>query len=988
MAEPPHIFISYARSDGKDFAEELYHCLADKHGFSVWLDIEQIEAGGEGWWTQIEQTIKSIKYLVLVMTPGAERSNNVRKEWRLARQEGVCVLPIITSLGLNSDLLPRWIRKQHFLDLTIPQQRTQLIRTLESPYRVPRVPFMCDSPPPEFVNRISEFDALLNLLLDQDRQEPAAITAALVSFGGYGKTVLASALCMNNDIRDAFGDGILWVKLGDTIADQDVIGRINDLIYLVSGERPGFTSISSAKTRLVELLADREMLIVIDDAWHKAHVDPFLEGGPNCARLITARRQQALPADTRLVPVGSMNLDESFKLLGWNLKDANSNRGALEGLADRLGRWPQLLRMVNSVLRKRIERKASLVDALEFVIKNLNDIGLNAFDEDNEKDHTRAVGLTLNLSLNHLDEEKRDRFFELAIFPENEDIPLTAVHKLWNGYTLTRADKLCGELFDLSLLRAYNLKTKAIELHDVIQIYLMQQQRDRLPLIHRQLLDAYHEHSARVPVWSKLYGFLRRLFHLRQLPRDWDDIPPDEQYLWDHLAYHLGEAKRDEELVATIKNWRYLVKKIYLRKSLGVEADLQIAIDTAFDVESLRRLKRALDNTSRLFDDATEDEIESRLYARLWHLRDCLAIPKILAGKLKASYIAVRFDFPELLPSMGDYSIKGELNKVTCCSFNRNRSRIVSGSSHGTLAVWDTLSGELLLGPLKGHSEHMNACAFSPDGNRIVSASSDRTLIIWDFESGEILHQLEGHDAAVNGCVFSSNGSRIFSASSDRALIIWDAWNGTIMQRLEMKEPDRSDDDETAVNGAVNDYAFDADGKRIVSAIVSELDNGNLEVWNVESGQPVRPLVGHSSAVMCCAFSQDGRYLASGSQDGNLRIWDTQKWTAFRLPPRESEIESAGNSGLYMEERPWEGWHEKEVNGCAFSSDGQLIVSASSDGTFKVWEVTSGKCIATFYDEGEMYCCLMHGELIFGGGTRGVYFLELIGQNLSQGQTQ
>jgi len=55
----------------------------------------------------------------------------------------------------------------------------------------------------------------------------------------------------------------LWVTLGEN--PGDLTGRVEDLIYTLSGERPGFSSAQVAAARLTELLADRDILLVIDD---------------------------------------------------------------------------------------------------------------------------------------------------------------------------------------------------------------------------------------------------------------------------------------------------------------------------------------------------------------------------------------------------------------------------------------------------------------------------------------------------------------------------------------------------------------------------------------------------------------------------------------------------------------------------------------------------------------------------------------------------
>jgi len=274
MPDPPNIFISYARSDGKNFADDLRRRLVDEYHFHVWQDIVELE-GGKDWWLQIETAIKSVEFLVMVMTPGALASQTTRKEWRLARQEGVCVLPMMAE-EIDFSPLPRWMRDTHFFDFKFPEQWERFIRTLQSPCQAPRVPFMVDDKLDDFVERPEEFNQLLALLLDPKREEPIAITAALRGAGGYGKTTLAKALCHDERIQNAFDDGILWVTLGEN--PGDLTGRVEDLIYTLSGERPGFSSVQAAAARLAELLVDRDILLVIDDVWNSAHLRPFLQG--------------------------------------------------------------------------------------------------------------------------------------------------------------------------------------------------------------------------------------------------------------------------------------------------------------------------------------------------------------------------------------------------------------------------------------------------------------------------------------------------------------------------------------------------------------------------------------------------------------------------------------------------------------------------------------------------------------------------------------
>ncbi len=96
----PRVFISYAWADGRDFANALRLRL-EAEGISVWQDLIGME-GGHDWWLQIIEALDQVEFMVLVMTPGAMQSPTVCKEWRYARQEGVCVYPVKASPFLIS----------------------------------------------------------------------------------------------------------------------------------------------------------------------------------------------------------------------------------------------------------------------------------------------------------------------------------------------------------------------------------------------------------------------------------------------------------------------------------------------------------------------------------------------------------------------------------------------------------------------------------------------------------------------------------------------------------------------------------------------------------------------------------------------------------------------------------------------------------------------------------------------------------------------
>ena len=205
---PGRTFISYSRRDGAEYAAWLRNWLEERN-LSVWQDIVTLE-GGRDWWSQIEDALRSpqLQHFILVVTLAALASPVVRREIRLARQEGKTVCPVKGPGLKDLDGLPRWIGQVYDLDLT--EHQTTLIRVLQDVSRQKRVPMMAPEPPEDFVARPREFDALKKRLLDAKGDAVAAITAALRGAGGYGKTTLAKALAHDPEIQDAYFDGILW----------------------------------------------------------------------------------------------------------------------------------------------------------------------------------------------------------------------------------------------------------------------------------------------------------------------------------------------------------------------------------------------------------------------------------------------------------------------------------------------------------------------------------------------------------------------------------------------------------------------------------------------------------------------------------------------------------------------------------------------------------------------------------------------------------
>jgi WD40 repeat protein len=120
---------------------------------------------------------------------------------------------------------------------------------------------------------------------------------------------------------------------------------------------------------------------------------------------------------------------------------------------------------------------------------------------------------------------------------------------------------------------------------------------------------------------------------------------------------------------------------------------------------------------------------------------------------------------------------------------------------------------------------------------------------------------------------------------------------------------------------SVTSVSISIDGRTVLSGS----DDGTIRLWDTDTGQPIgEPLRSHTNLVRSVAFSPHSRRIVSGSYDDTIIIWDAQ-------------------SGRPIGE-PIQG-HTGSVLSVAFSPDGHQIISGSSDGTIRLWNAQTGHSI-------------------------------------------
>ena len=344
---------------------------------------------------------------------------------------------------------------------------------LDTPNPEPRrthhvVPHQLPTPPPSFTGRVRELEALSEMLATESQGDSTAVISALGGGGGIGKTWLA--LRWAHDHRDAFPDGQLYVNLRGFDPEVDPVSPevvVRGFLEALGASIPAERGAQEGKYR--SLVADRRMLIVLDNARDSAQVVPLLPGGNSCAVLVTSRhRLDGLLATQGARPLALDFLTdiEARNLLGCHL---GASRVTKEPEAvDELLRWCAGLPLALGIVAARAATQpdfplTALVDELRHTSARLDALDLGELAGD-----LRAVFMA---SYRVLDIGTATLFRLLGLAPGAEFSVATAA--TFTDLPTSRTRALLRKLASAHLVEEH--QPGRYRMHDLVGLYAAEQ---------------------------------------------------------------------------------------------------------------------------------------------------------------------------------------------------------------------------------------------------------------------------------------------------------------------------------------------------------------------------------------------------------------------------------------------------------------------------------------------------------------------------------
>lgn len=282
--------------------------------------------------------------------------------------------------------------------------------------------------------------------------------------------------------------------------------------------------------------------------------------------------------------------------------------------------------------------------------------------------------------------------------------------------------------------------------------------------------------------------------------------------------------------------------------------------------------------------------------------------------------------------TLSQFTTKSAINDL---QFSPDGQLLAVATNGGLGQVWRWQKEEKI-SQLVGHENRINAMTFSPNGQQIATASEDTTIRLWDLQ-GNLLEKFPGHKQGATQIKYMANSPYLVASATDGMLHLWDlSWK-----------------DLPKLKGHINSVyrvQFSPDGQYLATGSADE----TARLWSLQGEQlAVFP---HGGVVTSVSFNPNSKLLLTGASDGIARVWNLKNYTP-QSPVLEGYSDDFFRVSFNPKQSYWvagasygeiKGYNSKKnqfkhqtssqvITDLSFSSDGQLLATASFDEGVAIW---------------------------------------------------
>ena len=309
-------------------------------------------------------------------------------------------------------------------------------------------------------------------------------------------------------------------------------------------------------------------------------------------------------------------------------------------------------------------------------------------------------------------------------------------------------------------------------------------------------------------------------------------------------------------------------------------------------------------------------------------------IPKELSANINTN-------FPAVSQRMNVFkSFPGHLNGVTSIDFNPKKAIIGTASDDKTWKLWKFPTGELLMHG-EGHKDWISCISFHPNGILLATCGGDAAIKLWNILEEKCVYTIIDHAEPVWKCKFHFCGDFMLTSCLDHTIRLYDLNN--YKARMSYR----------AHLDSVNSINWVPMSNNFVSGSADK----TVSLWDMRSNICAQTYYGHNNAINCCAVEPTGNILASCDADGIVKFWDLR--TVRELASIDECKQAANclcfdrtgdqlavgyddsNIRLFKTGQKYETMfkgHDDAVLDLMYDPNNVLLISASADRTFKIWQ--------------------------------------------------